>query len=146
MRPLVLVCLLFTLAAGCAADDAQTPAPTTPTSTTPPTGGATPVDKTVTVGEGDLPVGVQYSIDPQRLELTVGVPVNLTFVNAGESNHDLVIDGLDVTFDAIAGGESASLVFTPMEEGEFRMYCTIGGGTPLSHEERGMAGTVVVTA
>lgn len=146
MRPLVLVCLLVSLVAGCAGEEAATPTPTTSTSAATPTSEAmpAPVEKTVTVDEDQLPLSVQYSIDPQRLDLAVNVPVVLTFVNAGESEHDLVIEGLDVTFPAIAGGQSATLEFTPTQAGEYKMYCTIGGGTPLSHEERGMAGTVVV--
>lgn len=103
-----------------------------------------PQEATVTVGEATVPA--QYTISPARLELVAGVPVNLTFVNAGEQRHDLAIAGLGVAFEAIDGGESASHTFTPEEPGEYEMVCTIGGDGPLGHGARGMRGTVVVTA
>lgn len=144
MRLILFTLALVPLTLGClGSDDAPADGNSNMTATPTPTMGLAPVDKAVSVGEVAVPPG--YSINPARLELTVGVPVNLTFTNGGEQQHDLVIEGLDVAFDAIGGGESATMMFTPTEAGEYPMYCTIGV-SPLSHRERGMAGTVVVAA
>jgi uncharacterized cupredoxin-like copper-binding protein len=148
LRLLALAALLA-LGAGCLNNVA---APSTPTGTNQTTGTnmtMTPQAVTVTVGEsvGSVPPSAMlYTISPAKLELHVGVPVNLTLKNSGQNSHDLVIEGIDgAKVPATPGGQSKTIEFTPMKAGEYKMYCTIGGGTPLAHRDNGMAGTVTVS-
>lgn len=137
-----------TFGAGCLTDvAAPTPTPAT-NSTSDDNITLAPIAVTVTVGEsvGSVPPSAAlYTISPAKLELRVGEPVNLTLKNAGQNDHDLVIEGIEgAKVPVIAGGQSKSVEFTPTAAGEYKMYCTVGGGTPLAHRDHGMAGTVTV--
>lgn len=146
MRAILLAAALA-LAAGCASSNDDAPADNSSatddtTTTTPPVAvSLSLIDRTPGIGVPPTTMG----IDPSSIELAVGVPVNLTVSNNGNSGHDLVIDGLDVATESIAPGESFSIEFTPAEAGTYRMYCSVGGGTPLSHDMQGMNGEVVVS-
>lgn len=142
MRLLVLLVVL-TLFAGCTSDEPSTTAPTpTPTPTPMTDAVAASVDLVREPGVGVPPTTL--GIRPARLELAAGILVNLTVNNADTAGHDLVIEGLDVATENIAGGASASLLFAPSEPGTYRMYCSVGGDGPLGHAAQGMTGEVVV--
>lgn len=145
-RTLLLVALALVVA-GCAqpAADDSTATTTTPVTTTPDAMGTQPMAVKVEVGEGDASVPPKlYSLTPKKLELHVGMPVNLTFQNNGQAPHDLVIEGLDVKIASVDGGESATVEFTPMEAGTYKMYCSLGT-SPADHASNGMSGEVVVS-
>lgn len=151
-RPLLLAALAAALLAGCldnvaAPEDGATP----PTNTTDDGAGGNstmaPMDVTVTVGEsvGSVPPSpMLYTLSPAKLELHVGMPVNLTLKNDGQGPHDLVIEGIEgAKVESVDGGASKSVLFTPTEAGTFQMYCTLGA-EPLDHQSNGMAGEVEV--
>jgi uncharacterized cupredoxin-like copper-binding protein len=145
MRAILAFLILPLLLAGCTsepnvADPIVTPTPTTATNTT-----MAPMAIEVAVGDGTPPT--LYTISPATLELKVGMAYSLTLKNNGRGAHDLVIPDLEVTIPSTAAGATSDpVIFTPTAAGEFEMYCTLGpGGTPLSHREGGMSGTVVVS-
>lgn len=108
--------------------------------------------------------GRTLGFDPSVLEVPAGQRVKLTLVNDGAVEHDLEIAGVpaeDVEAsgganhtenlggghhhaDAVAAhaepGESASVVFTPTQPGEYEFACTLPG-----HKAAGMEGKLVVT-
>lgn len=141
---------LVAFGAGCLTNVAAPTQDTNTTNSTTPGGNETmaPMAVTVTVGEGptqDVPPHL-YTLSPPKLELHVGMPVNLTLKNAGSNAHDLVIEGIDgAKVASTPGGQSKSVEFTPTKAGDYKMYCTIGGGTPLAHRDNGMSGTVTVS-
>lgn len=154
--------LPLVLLAGCV-ETLRAPDPeTAPTAATPggtPGGGATggegggagagePVEVAVALVDATpspaAPSAI-YGISPAKLELRAGVPVSLTVTNEGRGSHDLVIEGLDVQTEMLQAGASQTIVFTPVEAGTYRMYCSIGKGSPVGHDERGMNGEVVVS-
>lgn len=143
---LVILTLAVVVLSGCAAtqDAPSTPSPSSNTSAPGETPAAVPVEVAL---HNDPGVGVPpttMGIDPATLELSLGVPVNLTVTNRGTGVHNLVIEGLDIATDNIEAGASVSIEFTPMEAGTFAMYCSIGGDAPVGHRGQGMAGEVVV--
>lgn len=148
LSSLVLALALTAGAAGCVGSNDEAPVDnstdTNDTTTMPPVAQAAAVslfDRSPGVGVPPTTMG----IDPATLELTLGMPVNLTVTNDGDSAHDLVIEGLGVKTESIAPGESASVEFTPMEAGTYRMYCSVGGDGPIGHAAQGMRGEVVVS-
>lgn len=143
--PMPLLCLA--LLAGCLTDEPSTPTP--PAGNASDDGGAMePEAIQVAVGRGGEGVPpTLYTLSPARLELAVGTAYSLTLRNDDPAGgHDLAIDELDVHIDTIGAGETSEpVVFTPTEAGTFKMYCTIGGDSPLSHDAQGMHGEVVVS-
>lgn len=103
---------------------------------------------------------------PSMLEVTAGVPVELTFDNQDSLEHDFSI--LEIPVESVSAadpmsaehqmemGEAASepvlhvaaepgatnhLSFTPTKPDRYEFYCTVPG-----HKEAGMVGTLVVNA
>ncbi len=86
------------------------------------------------------------------LNLQVGVTYNLTVVNVGDVAHSWEIAPTKAVTDAplfgagiatdnyIQPGQSASVTFTPTQEGNFYYVCTVPG-----HINGGMWGNVVVS-
>lgn len=139
---LLVLTLLFT---GCASEEPgpTTPTPETPTPATNMTAAALAVslvDRTPGVAVPPTTMG----IEPAQLTLRVGERVNLTVTNDGQSVHNLVIEGLGVQTDDLDAGASQSIEFTPTEAGTYRMYCSIGGESPVGHDAQGMHGEVLV--
>ena len=120
-------------------------------------GGANDTAQTLTVEAVDL------GFTPTTLEVKAGEPVKLTLQNNGALPHDFSImefpmEGMaedtggmehdmgDAAADpelhmAAAGGQSATLEFTPSKPGTYEFWCTVAG-----HKEAGMTGTLVVQA
>lgn len=113
---------------------------------------ATPVAPTA----GSIVVrGFEWRFEPSSIVLPQGQEVRIDFLNEGSTLHDLKIDDLeaaDVTsqgsglsgdegelFVAAEDGEAGTLIFTPIEAGEFEFYCTIP-----RHRSLGMKGTITV--
>lgn len=117
------------------------------------------------VNEISMTMSDELSFDPNRVEVRVGEPVRLAIGNSGTALHDFTVESIDVQdvmaeggsttaagghgatnmaeYDlhvAIAGGDSATLDFTPMAAGEYEFMCTVTG-----HADGGMTGTLVVT-
>jgi len=97
--------------------------------------------------------------DQTKLEVTVGRPVTLRFINDGVLAHDFSIATIGVTnvHDSNAGehgghagakgdlhtsaepGSRSTLTFTPTTPGTYDFYCTVPG-----HKEAGMIGQLIV--
>jgi uncharacterized cupredoxin-like copper-binding protein len=117
-------------------------------------------EQAVTVAARDIEFGTE------RIDVTAGVPVELTLVNEGALDHDFSIveiplsgdvsgaeeeemEGHDMTMEmeeldvhvSAAAGQSATITFTPGAPGEYEYFCTVPG-----HRESGMVGTLVVAA
>jgi uncharacterized cupredoxin-like copper-binding protein len=103
---------------------------------------------------------------PSVLEVTAGVPVELTFVNQDSLEHDFSI--LEIPVGSVSAADPMSaehqmemgeaavepvlhvaaepgatnhLSFTPTKPDRYEFYCTVPG-----HKEAGMVGTLVVNA
>ena len=109
--------------------------------------------------------GGHWGFDPDVIEVRLGQRVRLTLLNDGNAEHDVEIAGLladHIQFEgggagheAPGGGHhdaelvaahampgtTASVMFTPLEAGEFEFVCTLPG-----HKEAGMAGKIIVTS
>ena len=72
---------------------------------------------------------------PNKIELTVGDELTITFVNSGI--HTFTIDELGI--DKSLLNEQETLTFTVQKAGTFRFYCTVG-----SHAQHGQVGELVV--
>jgi uncharacterized cupredoxin-like copper-binding protein len=104
--------------------------------------------------------------DPPTFEVTAGAPVELTFVNQGELEHDFSI--LEIPVESVSEEDPMSaehememgtasldpvlhvaaepgatnyLTFTPTKPGTYEFFCTVAG-----HKDAGMVGTMVVLA
>jgi len=102
---------------------------------------------------------------PSTFEVKAGVPVELTFVNEGELEHDFSIleipvesvsepEAMSVEHEMEMGaaamdpvlhvaalpGETGHLTFTPTKPGTYEFFCTVPG-----HKDAGMVGTMTVT-
>ncbi len=89
-----------------------------------------------------------FKFSPDKLELKVNQPVTIAFKNTGTVLHDLMIQGLriqignetkDILHVEADPGKEATVTFTPLDTGEFTIFCDVPG-----HRELGMTGTVVV--
>jgi uncharacterized cupredoxin-like copper-binding protein len=103
---------------------------------------------------------------PSTFEVKAGVPVELTFVNEGELEHDFSI--LEIPVESVSEPEAMSaehememgaaamdpalhvaaepgatghMTFTPTQPGSYEFYCTVPG-----HKDAGMVGTMTVLA
>ncbi len=105
-----------------------------------------------------------FAYSPLSITVPAGQPVTLTLKNAGNIEHDFVVENIKLTdvhasnsepaehhqmgdapeydlhFFAKAG-ETASLQFTAMEPGTYEIFCSIEG-----HKEAGMIGKLIVAA
>lgn len=98
------------------------------------------------------------SFKQSKLELAVGQPVSLEFVNGDGALHDFAIEKIEVKVankaaDAhahgsgaepdlhvsAAAGKTGKLEFTPLKAGTYTYYCTVAG-----HRDAGMEGKLVV--
>jgi uncharacterized cupredoxin-like copper-binding protein len=88
-------------------------------------------------------VATEFHFEPSALTLTAGVPVTLTFKNAGQTLHDFTIvsgPGSDKPPDHIAAdpGKEATLTLN-LPAGSYTFICSV-----LGHKELGMQGTIAV--
>lgn len=76
-----------------------------------------------------------FFFQPNKITLTNGRPVKITFQNTGI--HTFTVDELGV--DIPLCGSAPVAEFTPSKAGTFTYYCKVPG-----HRERGMAGSLPV--
>ena len=86
-------------------------------------------------------VGTEFALDPSTVNLDQPGTYTFHFVNDGEFEHALEIEGhgIEDETDVIGGGETADVTVELTEEGEYELYCPVG-----NHREMGMEGTVIV--
>jgi len=75
--------------------------------------------------------------------------LRLEAINRGEDPHDVAIrrvggHRLKTTGVLAPGGTDGGAFTIRLKPGRYVLYCTIGAGTPLSHEKRGMRDTLRV--
>lgn len=80
----------------------------------------------------------QLAFSPVRIEVARGEAIAIE-LEAGDVEHDLTVDELDLHVLAKPGGTGRG-GFTADEPGEYAFYCSVQG-----HRESGMEGTIVVT-
>jgi uncharacterized cupredoxin-like copper-binding protein len=89
-----------------------------------------------------------FEFVPKEITVAAGQPVQLTLVNKGKVEHDLLIEALRVSVppkgkdpatQVLAPGKRATVTFTPAKKGRFEFWCTVPG-----HKEVGMKGVLIV--
>ncbi len=92
--------------------------------------------------EGTVVVGDHLSFAPNRIEVSAGQKVTVTFKSVDDI-HDFVIDELDVDSGLIGRNQSTTLTFTIPADAKsgdtYEYYCSVD-----SHRANGMVGTIVV--
>lgn len=83
--------------------------------------------------------GTEYSFNPASITVKKGESIKLTFVNAGSSPHNLVIDKLNVKTKNVFPEKSETIEFTTEETGTVSFYCSIG-----NHQSLGMEGKIEI--
>ena len=133
-RLLLLVALLTALAVGCGGDDDPGGADG---------GGAdgdgAPPDATLLEGDAVEIQAIDNSFQPEAAQVAAGTEV--TFVNSGQNNHNVVPEDEDaewaVDTEEFQPGDTSSFTFD--EPGTYRFYCSIHGTL-----DAGMPGVLVV--
>ena len=91
-------------------------------------------------GESDLPNvdlgAVDIAWDQNELSGSADTEFTITITNNGNSEHDFVIDELDVNSGPIAAGESVTVTINA-PAGDYTYYCSVPG-----HRPAGMEGTL----
>ena len=111
---------------------------------------ATPADDGMgAMGGAEIPAdaeaftvhGTEFSFEPKDLSVPAGTTLAVTFVNAGQAEHDWTV--VDDAGQEIEGshahalpGEADTAVFQ-LEPGTYEVHCTVSG-----HKEAGMTGTI----
>lgn len=96
-------------------------------------GGAAPKEQTVKITSSE------WQFQPAEITVEAGVPVQLTEINNGTTQHDFSIEALGVSLPLLNPGKSQSVRFTPTKRGTFEFKCTLPG-----HADVGMKGTITV--
>lgn len=98
-------------------------------------------DEEAAAGQTVEVVGTEFALDPSTVNLDEPGTYTFHFVNDGEFEHALEIDGhgIEEETDVVGGGETADVTVELTEEGEYEMYCPVG-----NHRDMGMEGTVIV--
>ena len=86
-------------------------------------------------------VGDEMKFDPQAISVKAGVPVELTLVGSGNSEHDFSLnEGVSSPVKILAKGqESAIATFTIDRPGAYSFFCSVPG-----HAFAGMRGSIIV--
>ncbi|MFA5944762.1 MAG: cupredoxin domain-containing protein [Candidatus Thermoplasmatota archaeon] len=144
MRGLAAGLLLgLVMIAGCSdsSDDGDSSSSSSSTSTTT---GPAPADVGLAIASvGAYPVNPSF--DPSTASVPAGAVVHVSFSNNDvlPIQHNIVVEGIPgAASDTIGSGDQSAFNFiAPDSPGEFTFYCAIG-----DHRERGMEGTLTVTA
>lgn len=81
----------------------------------------------------------EFAIEPKVIEVAAGA--TLTVNNDGSVPHNLTVEGSDVKTADLNAGESATLSTSALEEGTYKVFCSVPG-----HEAAGMVGELHVGA
>jgi len=100
----------------------------------------------VNAGSGATPVAAapnqlelkDFSLSPSAIDVAAGTKIALS--NAGANQHDLVVEGSDVTSHILDPGAVGTLDTSSLAPGTYVVYCSITG-----HREAGMEGTLTIT-
>jgi len=79
-----------------------------------------------------------FTLTPSVIDVAAGTDLLLS--NAGANQHDLVVDGTDVTSHLLEPGAAGTLDSSQLAPGTYVIYCSITG-----HREAGMEGTLTIT-
>lgn len=144
---IVLIAVLFVLAA-CEAEDsspAASPAAPTGEATGSPATTASPAETAAATGEASGEVveitvgtdtGTELIFDPAEVAVPAGAIVRLTFINQATVPHNLTFgDPINVATATIDPGAEETIEFTAPEAGEHPFVCTL---------HPGMEGTLIV--
>ena len=82
--------------------------------------------------------GTNFAFNPSEIKVKQGDIVRIIFKD-DDGQHNLVIDGYNVSTDLIGPGSQDTIEFVADTVGEFEYYCSVG-----SHRELGMSGKLVV--
>jgi uncharacterized cupredoxin-like copper-binding protein len=111
----------------------------------------------VVAGCGTAAIAVQameYRFAPETIRVAAGQPVRLVLTNAGQLEHDLVVERLPAKGVRAPGGQhghggevaahalpgrQAWVELTPTAPGTYDVSCTVPG-----HKDLGMRGTLIV--
>ena len=83
--------------------------------------------------------GTEYSFNPASIAVKKGERVRLTFVNAGTTLHNLVIDELNVATKMVSPGKSDTIEFAAEGDGTLAFYCGVS-----NHKNLGMEGELKI--
>ena len=91
-----------------------------------------------------------YHFTPDAFEIHAGTPVKLTLTNTDTlTPHNFTLQdaeaGLDIAAD-VSAGNKVVVEFTPLTPGTYTFYCDKKLPFMKSHRDRGMQGTLRVTA
>jgi plastocyanin len=130
-RLLLATLLLVAIAAGCGDDE--------PAGGGGDAGGEAPPDATLLEGDSVEITAVDNSWQPEASRIAAGTEV--TFVNAGQNDHNLVPEDEDADWaiDAEDFHPDAEVSYTFDEPGTYRFFCSIHGTLTA-----GMPGVLVV--
>ena len=78
-----------------------------------------------------------FYFDPEELKVKAGVPVGIELKNEGKASHTFTIDELGVD-QVVQADESATVKFTPDQDGTLTFYCRF-------HRGQGMEGELTVS-
>lgn len=81
--------------------------------------------------------GTEYSYNPASIIAKKGEKIKLTFINAGATTHNLVIDALNVKTKMVAPGKSDTIEFTLESDTNLVFYCSVP-----NHRNLGMEGEI----
>lgn len=82
--------------------------------------------------------GSNYSFNPAEIRVKKGDTVKITFKD-GDGQHNLVVDGYNVSTSTIGPGSTDSVTFVADKAGTFEYFCSVD-----SHRDLGMKGSLVV--
>lgn len=86
-------------------------------------------------------VGTDFALDPSTVTLEEPGAYTFRFVNDGETDHALEVEGhgVEEETEVIPAGETAEMTVEITEPGEYDMYCPVDG-----HKGLGMDGSVTL--
>ncbi|HKJ68450.1 MAG TPA: cupredoxin domain-containing protein [bacterium] len=83
--------------------------------------------------------GKEFSLNPDKITLTVDSTASIIFANVGTIAHNLAIGEFNVQSRTIQPNTRDTITFTPDTTGRFPMWCDVPG-----HRDAGMEGIVIV--
>jgi hypothetical protein len=97
-----------------------------------PPAAAAPLARALTVDESE------WALRPSKRVVAAGV-VRLRVYNRGEDDHNLVLVDAAGEAHVVLLKPGTDAVLTPrLAPGRYRLICSLQGGTPESHEDKGM--------